>query len=343
MVNACLADGRNRTARAVATPLSPGDPTRLTVRFNVLARGKYFILHVDPDYRHAVVGTPDREYLWFLSRDRSMSGETLAGIARDRPEPGLRRVPGCARWTSPARPDAGLGLDMGRAMDRDIVGRKPPTREAAMPRLLPHLLGMCLILSAAPALAGQDVLDLWDSAAAPAAPEAKPVALDPASTVLLVLDIEEATCNAERRPPLPGHRGPHRRAGREVPGKGRGRGLQHHQAGHAGHGAPPGQGPARGALRAVHGGQVPGYPGWRSCSRSARPRRSWWWGTAAHGAVLHTATAAAQRGYAVVLPVDGLSAETPFIEKAAVWLLLEGPATKGKVAVTRCALVGWKE
>lgn len=87
VVNACLADGRNRTARAVATPLEPGDPSRLTVRFNFLAKGKYYILHVDPDYRHAVVGTPDREYLWVLSRDRSMSEETLAAlreIARSR-------------------------------------------------------------------------------------------------------------------------------------------------------------------------------------------------------------------------------------------------------------------
>lgn len=203
------------------------------------------------------------------------------------------------------------------------------------------LLGLFLILSAAPALAGQDVLDLWDSTAAPAAPEAKPVALDPASTVLLVLDIEEATCNAERRPrcldtvaPIAALIGTFREKGAPVVYSLTKRGTPDTVLPPAK--ARPGEPFVQSTVDKFLGTDLDALLKERKAQTVVVV------GTAAHGAVLHTATAAAQRGYSVVLPVDGLSAETPFIEKAAVWLLLEGPATRGKVAVTRCGLVGWK-
>jgi apolipoprotein D and lipocalin family protein len=34
--------------------------------------GNYWIIDLDPGYRWAVVGEPDRDYLWSLSRDRRM-------------------------------------------------------------------------------------------------------------------------------------------------------------------------------------------------------------------------------------------------------------------------------
>ncbi len=57
-------------------------------------------------------------------------------------------------------------------------------------------------------------------------------------------------------------------------------------------------------------------------------------GTAAQGAVLHTATGAAQRKFKIVLPVDCLSAEDLFTEKAAVWSLIKGPATGSLTTLT---------
>lgn len=35
--------------------------------------GNYWILHVDPDYQSALVGTPDRKYLWLLARSPQLS------------------------------------------------------------------------------------------------------------------------------------------------------------------------------------------------------------------------------------------------------------------------------
>jgi len=62
-------------------------------------------------------------------------------------------------------------------------------------------------------------------------------------------------------------------------------------------------------------------------------------GTAAHGAVLHTATGAAQRGLSVILPVDGMSAEDPYTEAAALWCLVTGPASRGKTTLTTTARI----
>lgn len=40
--------------------------------------GDYWILRLDPDYKVALVGTPDRQYLWVLSRDERLAPERLA-------------------------------------------------------------------------------------------------------------------------------------------------------------------------------------------------------------------------------------------------------------------------
>ena len=41
---------------------------KLVALFTWADQGNYWILRVDPDYRLAVVGTPDRDYLWILSK-----------------------------------------------------------------------------------------------------------------------------------------------------------------------------------------------------------------------------------------------------------------------------------
>lgn len=66
-------------------------------------------------------------------------------------------------------------------------------------------------------------------------------------------------------------------------------------------------------------------------------------GTAAHGAVLHTATAASsQHSLKVVIPVDGMSAENLYIEQATVVNLLTGPGTRKNTTITRSDLISFK-
>jgi apolipoprotein D and lipocalin family protein len=69
-------DGSQRDIRGYARVLNPPENTKLTVRFRtwfgplipVPKEGNYWILHVDEDYQEAIVGTPNRRYLWVLAR-----------------------------------------------------------------------------------------------------------------------------------------------------------------------------------------------------------------------------------------------------------------------------------
>ena len=62
-------------------------------------------------------------------------------------------------------------------------------------------------------------------------------------------------------------------------------------------------------------------------------------GTAAHGAVLNTASGAAFRGMKVILPVDGLSAEGLYPEQYTVWHLLNAPRESTQVTLTAIDLM----
>jgi apolipoprotein D and lipocalin family protein len=75
--NECLTDaGGTDQVEGVGRVVDRTTNARLTVVFdNWFARlfgssreGNYWIIDLDPDYRTALVGTPDRRYLWILSR-----------------------------------------------------------------------------------------------------------------------------------------------------------------------------------------------------------------------------------------------------------------------------------
>jgi apolipoprotein D and lipocalin family protein len=77
--NACrTADGETSVAEGLARPVE-GHPGRLEVRFapNWLSWlpfvwADYWVIDLDPGYTWAVVGEPDRDYLWILSREPAM-------------------------------------------------------------------------------------------------------------------------------------------------------------------------------------------------------------------------------------------------------------------------------
>ena len=55
---------------------------KLKVSFFWPFRGDYWILELDPDYRWVAVGTPSREYLWILARERSIDDELYTTLLR---------------------------------------------------------------------------------------------------------------------------------------------------------------------------------------------------------------------------------------------------------------------
>jgi nicotinamidase-related amidase len=64
-------------------------------------------------------------------------------------------------------------------------------------------------------------------------------------------------------------------------------------------------------------------------------------GTSAQGAVVGTGSGAAQRGYKVIVPVDGMSAEDPYLEQYAAWHMYKGgPAiVTDQVTLTRSDMI----
>jgi apolipoprotein D and lipocalin family protein len=78
--NACVTTtGETIRIEGVATVVDQDHPAKLNVVFDQWAAklvayfsssraGNYWILRVDPDYQLAVVGTPDRDFLWILAR-----------------------------------------------------------------------------------------------------------------------------------------------------------------------------------------------------------------------------------------------------------------------------------
>ena len=66
-----VAHGQGRRSSAA----TPSDPAKLEVRFAPswtswlpMVWGDYWILKIEGDYQYSLVGTPDRKYLWVLSR-----------------------------------------------------------------------------------------------------------------------------------------------------------------------------------------------------------------------------------------------------------------------------------
>ena len=91
--NRCLtADGRTKDANGRARVVDSGTRAKLKVRFAPAALsflpfvwGDYWILGLADDYSWAVVGSPDRKYLWILARTPVLDEAEFSaavGIAR---------------------------------------------------------------------------------------------------------------------------------------------------------------------------------------------------------------------------------------------------------------------
>lgn len=86
VTNSCRkADGTVTIAKGVARIVDTSSNAKLKVRFAPaflsfipMVWGDYWILGLGPEYRWAVVGSPDRKYLWVLSRTPGMDDREFA-------------------------------------------------------------------------------------------------------------------------------------------------------------------------------------------------------------------------------------------------------------------------
>lgn len=68
VTNRCRTDSGFDEAKGTATVVDGSNNARLKVSFFWPFRSDYWVFGLDADYRWAVVGNPNRKYLWVLSR-----------------------------------------------------------------------------------------------------------------------------------------------------------------------------------------------------------------------------------------------------------------------------------
>ncbi|MDB6075222.1 MAG: blc [Verrucomicrobiaceae bacterium] len=88
VVNRCIKDGKVKEVKGSARVVNKKTNAVLEVTFNEwfsafipkAPDGNYFVVWLAPDYSAAAVGTPDREYLWILSRSPTLATATYKQI-----------------------------------------------------------------------------------------------------------------------------------------------------------------------------------------------------------------------------------------------------------------------
>lgn len=200
---------------------------------------------------------------------------------------------------------------------------------------------LALLLLASPAVA-QTVIDEWNSAKLPAPPQLKPAKIDAKETAVLVMDFTTQTCSAQRRPRCAASLAKIAKLVGEARGKGA---LVIYSI--AGTGATaasivPELAPAPGetVLPALGPDKFIGSDLEQTLKAKAI-KTVIAVGTQAQTSVLHTAGAAALRGFAVVVPVDGMSSDDVFPELYTAWHLSTASRIADKVTLTKTDLVSF--
>jgi len=203
--------------------------------------------------------------------------------------------------------------------------------------------GVLLAVGLAIPVHAGDVIEDWDKVKAPPAPALKPVTVDAKTTALLVMDLLKQSCNDQRRP----------RCVASLPEVAKLMAAARE----------------KGALvisttiPTISAADIlpqvapkPGEPtvaslvdkftlgdkdtGLQAMLKDKGIKRVIAVGTASYGAVLYTGSAAALRGYDVIVPVDGMSSEDLFFDQASTWLLAKGTGGIGpKVTLTRIDMI----
>ena len=211
--------------------------------------------------------------------------------------------------------------------------------------LLP-LAALAAVLAYAEPAPAQTIVDEWSSVKAPPAPALKEVTVDPKTTALLVMDLTKQLCNNESRP----------RCIASIPK------IETLLAAARTNGvmviytlvsspsitiadtlpavAPKGNEPVVAAFldKFMLGDQDTGL---QKILKDKGITTVIAVGTAAHGAVLYTASTAALRGFNVIVPVDGMSGngQNTYIEQYVAYNLVNAPVIAPKITLTRIDMI----
>jgi nicotinamidase-related amidase len=193
-----------------------------------------------------------------------------------------------------------------------------------------------LVIQAAQA---DTVIDAWATVKAPPPPELKSVTIDAASTALIVMDISTQSCTAEKRPrcvaTLP--------KVQKLIGEARAKGIfvLYTLAGTSKRTDLIKEIAPLEAEQSLSGAGPDKFVGidLDTILKGKNIKTLITVGTAAEGAVLHTAAGAAFRGYDVVVPVDGMSSSNIYAEQYTAWHLSNAPRLPDHVKLTKVDMI----
>ncbi len=80
VLNECLKDGKLKQAKGKAKIVDKNTGAKLKVTFFWPFYGDYWIINLGKDYDYAVVGTPNRRYLWILNRTPQMDDNLFSQL-----------------------------------------------------------------------------------------------------------------------------------------------------------------------------------------------------------------------------------------------------------------------
>ncbi|MEA3196499.1 MAG: hypothetical protein QOF32_551 [Gammaproteobacteria bacterium] len=198
------------------------------------------------------------------------------------------------------------------------------------------ILALCGAAAAAPAA---NVIDEWATVKTPPPPELKPVSIDAASTALIVMDISTQSCTAERRPRcvamLP--------SVQKLLAEARAKGVfvLYTLAGTSKKTDIIKEVAPLDAEQALSGAGPDKFVGSdvEATLKAKNIKTLITVGTAAEGAVLHTAAGAAFRGFDVVVPVDGMASTNVYAEQYTAWHLANAPRLTDRVKLTKVDMI----
>jgi nicotinamidase-related amidase len=209
-----------------------------------------------------------------------------------------------------------------------------------LPRLA-AITALCLLAGLCEGRA-QTVIDEWSTAKLPPPPELKSVKIDPKETALLVMDFTNQTCSQERRPRCAASVPKVRKLVTDARGKGA---FVIYSV------AVPGSVPADILKELTPASGEPVLPPLgpdkfigselEKTLKDKGIKTVIAMGTQAQTSVLHTASAAALRGFKVVVPVDGMSADTVFPELYTAWHLATAARISNQVTLTTFEKIGY--
>ena len=80
VLNECRRNGKVKQAKGKAKVVDKNSGAKLKVTFFWPFYGDYWIINLGKDYDYAVVGTPNRKYLWILSRTPQMDDKLFSQL-----------------------------------------------------------------------------------------------------------------------------------------------------------------------------------------------------------------------------------------------------------------------